>query len=89
VSETRRNCPECGALAVLFTDYDKNDQSAMGLRCMGRCGWAETMQDLRDENKRLRATLFRIATMTCDYTNPEKCVRKVREAAEAAKEKRQ
>ncbi|MBE3088139.1 MAG: hypothetical protein IMZ71_03360 [Chloroflexi bacterium] len=42
-----KNCPQCGALAVLFADYEKNDQTAIGLRCAVRCGWRQTMADLR------------------------------------------
>jgi len=43
------DCPHCGALAVLFADYEHNDQDALGLRCARRCGWRETMGDLRRE----------------------------------------
>ena len=64
-------CPQCGAQAVLFADYEKNDQTALGLRCARRCGWTETMADLREqlaqrdeqlaaeklENAKLRAAL--------------------------------
>jgi ribosomal protein S27AE len=39
------NCPNCGSPVVLFANYEKNDEDALGLHCR-RCGWKETMGDL-------------------------------------------
>jgi len=49
-----KNCPKCGALVVLFADYNKNDLFALGLRCARRCGWRLTMGDVLAENEKLR-----------------------------------
>ena len=50
----RTTCPKCGALAVLFADYEVNNESGLGLRCARRCGWKETMADLRTRYKEMR-----------------------------------
>ena len=52
-----KNCPKCGALAVLFADYEKNDLSALGLRCLDRCGCMRTMADVEAENVKLKSEI--------------------------------
>ena len=55
-----KTCPRCGALAVLFADYEVNNTSGLGLRCHKRCGWQLSMQDVMKEYNRLRVVEQRI-----------------------------
>ena len=48
-------CPKCGAMMVWFIDYERNDGSGLGLRCVQRCGGQITFADLRRQRDHAQA----------------------------------
>ena len=48
-------CPKCGARMVWFIDYERNDGSGLGLRCVQRCGGQITFADLRRQRDHAQA----------------------------------
>ncbi len=55
-------CQKCGAMAVMFADYERNDLTALGLKCndFGHgCDWQETMADLYRQLKLAKAQIER------------------------------
>ena len=48
-------CPKCGAMMVWFIDYERNDGSGLGLRCVQRCGGQITFADLRRQRDHTQA----------------------------------